>query len=83
MPGASRSRQTPEKDVLSRTHGLPFTRWLIPPSLARCPPCDVIFLFGANSSSASEFHSVTNIVFSTDILPIGILFLCKSVNLSS
>ena len=45
--------------------------------------CDVIFLFGANSSSASKFHIVTNIVFSTDILPIGILFLCKSVNLSS
>ena len=28
----------------------------MPPSLARCPPCDVIFLFGANSSSASEFQ---------------------------
>ena len=76
-PGTSRSRQMPEKGVLSRTpsrdrYCLPFTRWLMPPSLARCPPCDVIFLFGANSSSANEFHSVKNIVFSKNILPIGI-----------
>ena len=83
MPGASRSRQTPEKDVLSRTPGrdqycLPYTSRLMPPSFARCPPYDVIFLFGTHIYCQMNILSVQlNVFFPRIFTQLDYIFCAK------